>query len=696
MKHAFFHQLCRACLLLACISISAAQAQDRYTFANANYAHNHYSTEKWLENSVVAGTVFPNDGGSNTHIMVLSPDGQILWERQYDFGQDERCLDVTVIDDNSFAITGVVSNQLFIATINSTGALLNQRTYTFEPARESIGLNIHYSASQHAFFVAGFVAEGELFATTVGTPKEGLVMRVDDQLGVEWVRFIHADHQVLANDITEIDDAGVFVTGRQSSIPTAHGALRILYDYQGNRIWERSSRPARTTPTGTTTVATNQIGANAVYDPTTDELFLVSNVYNEHTFAVEQISNASQPGANLTWITFPGDPTNSSGVGGWMGGVNLQALDIQLDPGSNQLLIAGMAEEQPNPPSGPPSSNTPTWLAQVDRNSGNVNWLRFQEVENTGYAYHDIGMLQAFSSTSGFVNFPDVLCIHNANLFQYIGYEGAGLSNAAGAINVVTTDANGTTLKAFECQQDHLYTPYPLSTSVNTTSDLEVEGTDTRIRANPLEIDHERLLECSSGCIGPGPCNLFQAHATSTCYNYYFDLPGVINWPAGWNVIQYEWVWGDGSSQITTTPAASHLFSSALCQYEVCLYITLEDTLGNTIVAYCCQNVYMLAYPWCGSCGWGQKTDLVASENRVPIRFSAYPNPASQQLTVRFEAALETGTVTLHNVLGETVLTTAIQQQQQVQLDVSGLAPGTYLLEAQTDQGRVGKPIVVE
>ena len=91
---------------IALLAPLASHAQDRATYHTED-GHNHYSTEKWGSESVLAGTLFLLGGGTNTHVMKLDANGGIAWETQLDFGNVERCFDVCVRSADEIAITGV-------------------------------------------------------------------------------------------------------------------------------------------------------------------------------------------------------------------------------------------------------------------------------------------------------------------------------------------------------------------------------------------------------------------------------------------------------------------------------------------------------------------------------------------------------------------------------------------------------------
>jgi hypothetical protein len=62
--------------------------------------------------------------------------------------------------------------------------------------------------------------------------------------------------------------------------------------------------------------------------------------------------------------------------------------------------------------------------------------------------------------------------------------------------------------------------------------------------------------------------------------------------------------------------------------------------------------------------------------------FSYYPNPASDVIYLQADQIIDS--VDLYNVLGQQVLSQSVKAQSS-QLDVSGLAAGTYLMSVESE-----------
>lgn len=70
--------------------------------------------------------------------------------------------------------------------------------------------------------------------------------------------------------------------------------------------------------------------------------------------------------------------------------------------------------------------------------------------------------------------------------------------------------------------------------------------------------------------------------------------------------------------------------------------------------------------------------EVLAITDFYTDKFSAYPNPVKNNLHIRYAETIIDATV--FNLLGEQLFTTAINASQG-QLDMSHLAPGTYLVK---------------
>ena len=83
--------------------------------------------------------------------------------------------------------------------------------------------------------------------------------------------------------------------------------------------------------------------------------------------------------------------------------------------------------------------------------------------------------------------------------------------------------------------------------------------------------------------------------------------------------------------------------------------------------------------------------EQVANSNELNI----YPNPASTSLQVSFSGNIESATLVLTDMLGNTVKQLALNSNQ-VSINVADLSEGVYFLSINTTTGRVTKKIIVQ
>lgn len=414
----------------------------RNTYEN-DKDHNHFSVAE-LENNefVVAGTLYERGALTNTTFGARRFDGSgaILWQQEYFLNDayDARCFDVSLAgsaDKPILALTGYIQSskdapkQTFIMTLDpSDGSIIDYQEFTLDAYRQSTGLDLIYSAKEESYYVAGYQSEEIL---DVSGDKVGYVMSLDQGLNVNWVRLItspaSSSARNMANDLTEIEGSGIFVTGSINNTPIGTGSvstLKVMLDYGGNVVWDLSS------------ISTNshECGVEAAYEPEEDALYVLSNNSVVHTFEIQRIDNASNAGASITMAGTNLLPNTLGNVAGFA---------LSFDPNSSDLVVAGMIRNMPSAP-----VNTPTFIAKVDRSNFGVSALHYIRSNNAGYRDHDHDMFQAFYGQQALINYPDILGVFPSN-FVILGYE--GLSGYS--LSVTRTDANGQTPSSKDCEE---------------------------------------------------------------------------------------------------------------------------------------------------------------------------------------------------------------------------------------------------
>ena len=425
------------------IEFSVCSSKWRKTYANGKY-HNHFSVVEIEDEIVVGGTTYEGElGDTKVQVMRLNGNtGAIIWEEEYELGADERCFDISLGHDGLLALTGyaqtssAVSPRTFVMLIDpNNGSIVDYREFALD-LDQSTGLDILYSEKEGAYFIAGYQSE-EILNTS--SDKYGYVLSIDPSLGVNWVELIFSpasrSDRNMANNLTEIEGQGIFVTGSVNHDPAGGSGsvstLKMMFDYGGGLVWDLTSSSTNS----------HECGVDAVYDPREDFLYVMSNNSVVHTFEIQRIDNASNPGAviathgssNLLNTIAP-QGINSAGF----------SLDFDPTPGSENLIVAGMTREMYL--NGNVTDHSPSFIANVDPNSFNVTWFRYIQANNLNYRDHDHDVFQAFWGQQALINYPDLLGTYPSNFFL-LGYT---RTDEAYSLSVTKTDINGHSLE--ECE----------------------------------------------------------------------------------------------------------------------------------------------------------------------------------------------------------------------------------------------------
>lgn len=75
--------------------------------------------------------------------------------------------------------------------------------------------------------------------------------------------------------------------------------------------------------------------------------------------------------------------------------------------------------------------------------------------------------------------------------------------------------------------------------------------------------------------------------------------------------------------------------------------------------------------------------DTAGTEDFQNVDFRLYPNPAKEQITIEMSDTSSNYQVEIFDILGKKVISSEIQKVGQI--DVSGLASGTYLVKLNSD-----------
>jgi hypothetical protein len=259
------------------------------------------------ENLIVAGNFFQtNFLNPRTELIRLDEiTGDIIWQNKYIAQQSDfynvRVFDVVAyVDANGhdiLAITGSVivedRNRVFIARIDENGNFLGAKYYT-NMADEGFfaqGLSIIHTLngpSGRGFVVGGFTNMDYNHSTN--DVHRGFVMYVEEEsLNPAWTINVFSNNPAseydMVSDITETGE-GYFITGSIGA--EVNGILQqtvlcLEIDFNGNFRWMNSYLTGNY----------RDVGVDAYYDQSTQEIYLLTNYSIMHYFSVTVLNDVT-------------------------------------------------------------------------------------------------------------------------------------------------------------------------------------------------------------------------------------------------------------------------------------------------------------------------------------------------------------------------------------------------------------------
>jgi hypothetical protein len=83
-------------------------------------------------------------------------------------------------------------------------------------------------------------------------------------------------------------------------------------------------------------------------------------------------------------------------------------------------------------------------------------------------------------------------------------------------------------------------------------------------------------------------------------------------------------------------------------------------------------------------------------DNQSDGQFRIYPNPADEQLFIELNEPVQRLSLEIYNITGQLVMNRIFQNTSTVDLDVSGLTKGIYLLKVNTDKGIYNTRVIIQ
>ncbi len=116
-------------------------------------------------------------------------------------------------------------------------------------------------------------------------------------------------------------------------------------------------------------------------------------------------------------------------------------------------------------------------------------------------------------------------------------------------------------------------------------------------------------------------------------------------------------------------------------------FITRFETFSNAMVPYM-YHCHLLHHEDDGMMGSFLVIDKTASITKAYNSFNridVYPNPAMDQITLQFKSEVQSGEITILNVLGEVITSQEVNNKTNITMDVSGLYGGLYIIRIKSN-----------
>lgn len=323
----------------------------------SHFVHNSIAKSQIGSNFyAVASTV--DDGAGNTSIYVskIDANGVLVWEKEVNTGGlNAKALDVLVDNTDEILVVGYIESghrDLYVAKFSTTGTLLVDYSML---QGNNVGTCIIQSQFSNNYYIGGYLYDTELPYDMVGT---AFLLELDNTLGFShWQReYSGSNVNNTISEILELPNQNLFITGSIGQNQTGQSILAAIVDPLSSGAFVSGGN------LGFNVAQDYSLGASAVYDASTDEIWLLLNAGVDSRPIIASIDNAttSTPFLSTTAreLIIPNSP-----------GDNYLAYDMILSPVyPNGLSIFGYKDYTTLA-----SSEFGIWAVDVDRTSGAMN-----------------------------------------------------------------------------------------------------------------------------------------------------------------------------------------------------------------------------------------------------------------------------------------------------------------------------------
>jgi len=171
----------------------------------------------------------------NLYLLKTDQDGELVWEREYDFGQIDCGYEVLVADDGNYMVCGVANGgfteyygDVLLMKITPQGDTLWTRTYDYDHRDCGYGM---VKTPDGGFVIAGATKE-DLYAVC----GEGLLLKVDSEGNLLWSEHLGRGR---AFSIAECSQGGYMTCGEVYPMMNRNEEVLITRtDSNGQIIWQ--------------------------------------------------------------------------------------------------------------------------------------------------------------------------------------------------------------------------------------------------------------------------------------------------------------------------------------------------------------------------------------------------------------------------------------------------------------------------
>jgi len=165
----------------------------------------------------------------------------------------------------------------------------------------------------------------------------------------------------------------------------------------------------------------------------------------------------------------------------------------------------------------------------------------------------------------------------------------------------------------------------------------------------------------------PGPTSAFSQNVFANLVDFTDNSTG--------SPVTYIWDFGDGNTSSIASP--SHAYATT-GQYVVCLTVINAAGCSNST----CHTINILT--------------VGIEEGSASSMISVYPNPVSNQLHIKFNDSMskKVWTLKMTDLVGQVIEERTARLVESMDWNMSGIAPGTYVLTLQNDDEKIVRRIV--